>query len=152
MRARRCRVKAIFSPLKSLAVLTAAVLLFAPHAGTASAAETIRIGFVISVTGPYGFIGTPQKEIIEAAVADVNKKGGIDGKQLEAFIEDDRSVPTNAVVAGTKLIKDKSICALVAASSFDSSAALIPIAEQEKVPYLVTAPIVNPNKKYVFIV
>jgi len=117
-----------------------------------NAAETVKIGFVISVTGPYGFIGTPQKEIIEAAVADVNKKGGIDGKQLEAFIEDDRSVPTNAVVAGTKLIKDKNISALVAASSSDSSAALIPIAEQEKVPYLVTAPIVNPNKKYVFIV
>jgi len=132
--------------------LVMAGLLWMAGGLSVNAAETVKIGFVISVTGPYGFIGTPQKEIIEAAVADVNKKGGIDGKQLEAFIEDDRSVPTNAVVAGTKLIKDKNISALVAASSSDSSAALIPIAEQEKVPYLVTAPIVNPNKKYVFIV
>lgn len=141
-----------FSSLKGALILIAAVLLFAFHAETAGATETIKIGFVISITGPYGFIGTPQKEIIEAAFADVNKKGGINGKQLEAFIEDDKSTPTNAVVAGTKLIKDKNICALVAASSSDSSAALIPIAEQEKIPYLVTAPIVNPNKKYVFIV
>ena len=141
-----------FSSLKGALILIAAVLLIALHVETARATETIKIGFVISVTGPYGFIGTPQKEIIEAAFADVNKKGGINGKQLEAFIEDDKSTPTNAVIAGTKLIRDKNICALVAASSSDSSAALIPIAEQEKIPYLVTAPIVNPNKKYVFIV
>ncbi len=137
---------------KGLLIFIATALLLMLHAQTARAAETIRIGFVISITGPYGFIGTPQKEIIEAAVADVNKKGGINGKQLEAFIEDDRGVPTNAVVAATKLIKDKNISVLVGASSSDSSAAMIPIADQEKVPYLVTAPIVNPNKKYVFIV
>jgi len=136
---------------KSMLILVG-VLLLAFHPGAVGAAESIKIGFVISVTGPYGFIGTPQKEIIEAAFADVNKKGGINGRQLEAFIEDDRSVPTNAVVAATKLIKDKNISALVGASSSDSSAAMIPIAEQEKVPYLVTAPIINPNKKYVFIV
>jgi branched-chain amino acid transport system substrate-binding protein len=133
-----------------LLVIVAALGFLAPP--VAYATDTTKIGFVISITGPYGFIGTPQKEIIEAAVADVNKKGGINGKQLEVFIEDDKSVPTNAVVAATKLIKDKNICALVAASSSDSSAAIVPIAEQEKVPYLVTAPIVNPNKKWVFIV
>ncbi len=139
--------------LKGMVALSlAAGLLFTVAGKTLWAAETIKIGFVISITGPYGFIGTPQKEVIDAAVADVNKKGGINGRQLEAFIEDDKSIPTNAVIAGTKLIKDKNICALVAASSSDSSAALIPTAEQEKVPYLVTAPVVNPNKKYIFIV
>lgn len=122
-------------------------------AGRSLAADPIKIGFVISITGPYGFIGTPQKEVIDAAVADVNKKGGLlNGRPLQAFIEDDQSVPTNAVIAGTKLIKDKGICALIGASSADSSAAIIPIAEQEKVPYLIAAPVVNPNKKYIFIV
>jgi len=125
---------------------------FSALAGQSAAAEPIRIGFVISITGPYGFIGTPQKEVIEAAVADINKKGGVIGRPLEALIEDDQSVPTNAVIAGTKLIKDKNVCALVGASSSDASAAMIPTAEQEKVPYLITAPVVNPNKRYVFIV
>ena len=144
---------AIVVVLRRLFVLCLATgLLFGVSAKLARAAEPIKVGFVISITGPYGFIGTPQKEIIDAAVAEVNKKGGINGRQLEALIEDDKSIPTNAIVAATKLIKDKNICALVAASSSDSSAAIVPIAEQEKVPYLVTAPIVNPNKKYVFIV
>jgi branched-chain amino acid transport system substrate-binding protein len=144
------RVKDSSVGLVALIVLVAGLLLTAGL--PARAAETTKIGFVISITGPYGFIGTPQKEIIEAAVADVNKRGGINGKQLEALIEDDKGVPTNAVIAATKLIRDKEICALIAASSSDSSAAIIPIADQEKVPYIVTAPIVNPNKRWVFIV
>lgn len=50
-----------FSSLKGALILIAAVLLFAFHAETAGATETIKIGFVISITGPYGFIGTPRK-------------------------------------------------------------------------------------------
>jgi branched-chain amino acid transport system substrate-binding protein len=107
---------------------------------------------VIGITGPYGFIGAPQKQVIEAVIADVNKKGGINGRPLQIFIEDDKSVPTNAVVAGTKLVRDRSVCALLAASSSDASSALIPVAEQAKVPYLVMAPVKDPNKSFVFIV
>src|SRR5208282_4357596 len=70
--------------LKGIFVLCLAVGLLLAAGKPAQAAETIKIGFVISITGPYGFIGTPQKEVIEAAVADVNKKGGINGRQLEA--------------------------------------------------------------------
>lgn len=117
-----------------------------------AAAEPIKIGVVISISGPYGFIGTPQKEVIEAVIADINKKGGVNGRPLEVLIEDDKSIPTNAVIAGTKLVKDKNVSALVAASSSDASAALIPTADQEKVPYIIMAPVRNPNRKYVFIV
>lgn len=116
-----------------------------------AAAEPIKVGLVISITGPYGFIGTPQKEVVEAIVKDVNKKGGINGRPLEVIIEDDKSVPTNSVVAATKLIKDMKVSAMVGASSSDGSAAITPTAEQEKVPYIITAPVINPNKKYVFI-
>ena len=134
-----------------LMAITTLTMIFASF-GQASAAEPIKIGFIISITGPYGFIGTPQKEVIEAAVADINKKGGLLGRPVEALIEDDKSVPTNAIIAGAKLIKDRNICALVAASSSDSSAALAPMADQEKVPYLITAPIIDPKRKYCFIV
>lgn len=134
-------------------LLTAVICISVVFAMTdrSSAADPIKVGFVISITGPYGFMGTAQKEVIEATFADINKKGGILGRPLEALIEDDQSVPTNAVIAGTKLIKDRNVCALIAASSSDASAALIPTAEQEKVPYLIAAPVVNPNKKYAFI-
>ncbi len=97
--------KAVFFLLMAMMCIFTVFALF----GQTSAAEPIKIGFIISITGPYGFIGTPQKEVIEAAVADINKKGGLLGRPVVALIEDDKSIPTNAVIAGAKLIKDKNL-------------------------------------------
>jgi branched-chain amino acid transport system substrate-binding protein len=117
---------------------------------TSSAAEPIRIGIVFSITGPGGFIGTPQKDAVVAIVESVNKRGGLLGRQIELFIEDDKSVPTNAVIAVTKLARDRKVCAIVGPSMTDSGMAMIPTCEQEKVPFLLTAPVAAPYKKWVF--
>lgn len=117
----------------------------------AAAAEPIRIGVVFSVTGPGGFIGTPQRDGIIAVVDDVNKRGGVLGRQVEVFVEDDKSSPTSAVVAATKLIKDKKVSVLIGPSMIDSGMAMIPVSEQEKTPFIVTGPVVSPFKKWVFI-
>jgi hypothetical protein len=46
------------------------------------------------VTGPFGFIGTPQKQAIETVAEDVNKKGGINGRPLQILIEDEYTPAT----------------------------------------------------------
>ena len=117
----------------------------------AAAAEPIKIGVVVSLTGWAGFIGTPQKEIITAVVDSTNKKGGINGRQVEILWEDDQSVPTNAIVSATKLIRDRKVCTVVGASTSDCSSAMIAITEQEKVPFFITAPVVDPKKRYSFV-
>jgi branched-chain amino acid transport system substrate-binding protein len=117
---------------------------------TASAADTIKIGHVCSITGWAGMLGSPQRDAMLAMVDYTNKHGGLLGKQIEAFIEDDQSNPTTAVIAATKLIKDVKVDVLVAATLSDCAAAVAPIAEQEKVPYIVTSPVDIPFKKYVF--
>ncbi|MGA2110472.1 MAG: ABC transporter substrate-binding protein, partial [Syntrophorhabdales bacterium] len=65
----------------------------------ASAAEPIKIGMVVSVTGPVGYLGTYQKEAMTALVEDINSKGGVLGRPLEVYLEDDQSAPTTAVIA-----------------------------------------------------
>jgi branched-chain amino acid transport system substrate-binding protein len=117
---------------------------------SASAADTIKIGHVCSITGWAGMLGSPQRDAMLAVVEDANKKGGLLGKQIEAFIEDDQSNPTTAVIAATKLIKDVKVDILVAATLSDCAAAIAPIAEQEKTPYIVTSPVDIPFKKYVY--
>ena len=82
-------------------------LLCAAGSGLSQAAEPIKIGTIFSITGWGGFIGTPQKEAFTALVEDINKNGGIDGRQLEFYYEDDQSIPTNAVIAATKLIRTR---------------------------------------------
>jgi branched-chain amino acid transport system substrate-binding protein len=116
----------------------------------ASAAEPIRIGTIFSISGWAGFIGTPQKEFFTAMIEDINAKGGVNGRPLEFYYEDDKSIPTNAVIAATKLIKDKKVVAMVGTSTSDSALAIVPTCEQEKVPFINSGPAFIPFKKWIF--
>ena len=96
-------------------------LVFATVGKPVQAAEPIRIGTIFSISGWAGFIGTPQKEFFTAMIDDINAKGGINGRPLEFYYEDDKSIPTNAVIAATKLIKDKKVVAMVGTSTSDAA-------------------------------
>jgi branched-chain amino acid transport system substrate-binding protein len=137
-----------------LFVSVTAVLLsstpFLAHAAEPAKAEPIRIGTIFSMTGVSGFVGTPQKEIFTAMIDDINAKGGVKGRLIELYFEDDKSTPTNAVVAATKLIKDKKVVAIVGTSMSDSALAIIPICEQENVPFINSGPARIPFKKWIF--
>ena len=49
----------------------------------------IKIGAVLSVTGPASFLGDPEKKTLEMYVADINAKGGVNGQQVKLFVYDD---------------------------------------------------------------
>jgi branched-chain amino acid transport system substrate-binding protein len=114
------------------------------------AAEPIKIGVVLSITGWGGFIGTPEKEAMVAVTDDVNRKGGVRGRPIELLIEDDKSNPTTAVIATTKLVKDQKVCMVLGPAISDSGMAMIPILEKEEVPFPVSGPVNTPYKKWVF--
>lgn len=116
------------------------------------AAEPIKVGAVISLTGWAGFIGTPQKAAFIAIFDEINAKGGINGRLIEYYLEDDQSNPTTAVIAATKLIRDKKVAIMTGPSITDSGMSMIPVCEQEQVPFVITGPVVAPFKKWVFLV
>ena len=118
----------------------------------AHAADPVKVGAVISLTGWAGFIGTPQKEAFTAIFDEINAKGGIRGRRIEYYFEDDQSNPTTAVVAAAKLIRDKKVAIMTGPSITDSGMSMIPICEQEGVPFVITGPVVAPFKKWVFLV
>ena len=62
---------------------------------TAAQAE-IKIGAVLSVTGPASFLGDPEKKTLEMYVADINAKGGVNGQQIKLFVYDDGGDPNQA--------------------------------------------------------
>jgi len=68
------------------------------------AAETIKIGCIGPITGPYANYGLSVQHGIEVAVAEINAAGGISGKQVEFSMQDSQGDPTNAVAAYGKLI------------------------------------------------
>lgn len=144
-------VKSVVGRTVLLGCLVASLFFFV-GAVPARSAEPIRIGVVLSITGSTGFVGTMERDGIIAIVDDVNRKGGVLGRPLEVFLEDDQSNPTTSVIAATKLVKDKKVCMIVGPSMTDAGMAIIPVCEQEQVPFIITAPVVSPFKKWSFII
>ncbi len=88
-------------------VLAVAALLVA-SASSVSAQETIKIGVLEPLTGPFAASGTYVTNGAKIAADEINAKGGVLGKKIELVIEDNKSNPTEAASAAEKLmVRDK---------------------------------------------
>ena len=81
--------------------------------GAASAADTIKIGMVLPVTGPAAAVGGYALAGAKIALDRVNKSGGVLGKQLELITEDDQTTNPGAVLAFSKLAAQPDIVAFL---------------------------------------
>ena len=79
----------------------------------ARAAETLKIGMVIPVTGPAAAVGGYALAGAKIALDRVNKSGGVLGKQLELVTEDDQTTNPGAVLAFSKLAAQPDIIAFL---------------------------------------
>ena len=70
----------------------------------AVAGDTIKLGVAGSHSGDLASYGLPSINAAKLVVADINAKGGIDGKQVELLIEDDVCKPEVATNSATKLV------------------------------------------------
>jgi branched-chain amino acid transport system substrate-binding protein len=68
------------------------------------AAEPIRLGAIIPLTGPAAEIGTEEQRGIQFSVKKANAKGGIAGRQIEVLFEDNQAKPDLSVLAFNKLV------------------------------------------------
>jgi branched-chain amino acid transport system substrate-binding protein len=139
--------------IAGLAFLTCVLLLSIGGTPRLQAAEPIKVGAVLSLTGWAGSMGTPEKEAIELVVDEVNRQGGVLGRQIEVYYEDDQSNPTNSAIAATKLIRDKKVCCIIGASVTAACMPILPIIEQEGVPNISMGAgpeITMPLRKWVF--
>jgi len=76
-------------------------------AGTATAA-TLKIGSLSPLTGSYAADGNDIANGTRAAIAAIEKEGGIPGfDKIELFAEDDACDPRQAVAAANKLVNEK---------------------------------------------
>jgi len=127
--------------------------LMVPNGNPLFAAEPIKVGVVLCVTGWAGALGTLTKEAITIEAEEVNRKGGVLGRQIDLYIEDDQSNPTNAAVAATKLIRDKNVPIVIGSTLTVFCMPMIPIFEREQVPNISLGAgheITVPLKKWVF--
>jgi branched-chain amino acid transport system substrate-binding protein len=77
------------------------------------AADTLKIGMVAPITGPSAESGRWQIQGAKLAVAEINKAGGVLGKQVELVIEDGQTSNPGVILAFTKLAGDPDIAAFI---------------------------------------
>ncbi len=119
----------------------------------ALAAEPIKIGSVLSVTGPAAFLGDPELKTLQLYIEDINKKGGVLGRQLQLVHYDDGSDANKANAFGKRLIEDDKVDILVGGTTTGSTMSMVPLVEKAGIPFVSLAGavvIVEPVKKWVF--
>jgi branched-chain amino acid transport system substrate-binding protein len=116
--------------------LLSSMLLFVAMSCSKQTQEPIKIGAVLSVTGPASFLGEPEKNTLLMLKDQINKAGGINGRPIEIIIEDSKSDETQAVVAAKKLIEKENVLAIIGPSTTGESMALVPIVTAAKVPMI----------------
>jgi branched-chain amino acid transport system substrate-binding protein len=97
---------------------------------------TYKVGAVFSVTGRTSFLGDPEKKTAEMITEQINKAGGINGHKLELIVYDTEGDATKTTLAVKKLITQDKVCAIIGPSLSGTSLAVVPLAEQYKIPLI----------------
>ena len=135
------------------AIAFAAIAGAALLAGAPTASARVKVGAVLSVTGPASFLGEPEKRTLEIYVQDINAKGGVNGEQLDLIVYDDGGDANNARTFATRLVEQDKITAMVGGTTTGTSLAMIPVFEEAQVPFISLAgsiQIIQPVRKWVF--
>ena len=90
-----------------------AAALAVARSGDASGADTIKIGVTAEMTGPNAESGVYEVNGATMALEEINKAGGVLGKQLELKVEDTQSNNNGAVNALSRLASEGNLVAVV---------------------------------------
>src|SRR3989440_9252512 len=71
--------------------------------------STIKIGFPVPLTGPYGAEAQDQVRAAEVAIAEFNEAGGLDGRKAELLVRDDKLNPGEAATRTLELIEKEKV-------------------------------------------
>jgi branched-chain amino acid transport system substrate-binding protein len=99
-------------------------------------ARTITIGCSGALSGPLAAFGQDLKLGAEAAMAQLNAKGGINGRTLQLQMADDGYVPTRTADNVKKMLSESSVFALMSCIGTPNNAAIMPLIEENNLPYI----------------
>jgi branched-chain amino acid transport system substrate-binding protein len=137
--------------LLSSVVIASLLTAFACQAG--GGGDKVKIGVFMSMTGDTANFGISSVNGIKMAADEINNAGGINGKQVELDVQDDRSDPSEAATIVTKFVTQDGVNAILGEVASSRSIAAAPIAQSAKIPMLTpssTNPEVTRKGDYIF--
>jgi len=99
-------------------------------------AKALTIGSSGALTGPLAGFGADLKLGVEAAMGQINAKGGVNGRVLQFQMVDDAYVPQRTADNVKKMIGDGSVFALMSCIGTPNNAAIVPLIEESNLPYV----------------
>src|SRR5262245_44309396 len=114
------------------AALATAFLAAAP----VQAQDTLKLGLVAAMSGQSAKSGEAIVRGLALTIDEINAKGGVLGKKVELLVRDDESNPAKGVVAARELVQREKVAALFGGLDTPVSVAIVPFANQSKVPFM----------------
>ena len=102
----------------------------------AAASPDLVFGQSAALTGPASELGTGMRQGLLAAFEEVNRSGGLGGRQLSLVTLDDAYEPEAAIANTRTLIEEIQALALIGAVGPPTSRAAQPVAAEAGVPYI----------------
>lgn len=121
--------------------------------GQAFAANPIKVGAILSVTGSAAFLGEPELKTLQMYVDELNTNGGVLGRSLQLIHYDDGTDANKANSFAKRLIEEDKVDFIVGGSTTGSTMSMVPIVEKAGIPFMSLAGavvVVEPVKKWVF--
>ncbi|WP_247948496.1 ABC transporter substrate-binding protein [Streptococcus gordonii] len=109
------------------------------NSGSASGTEigkTLKIGFNFEETGDVASYGTAEQKGAKLAVDEINKAGGVDGKQIEVTDKDNKSELSEASTVSTNLVTQAKVNAIIGPATSGGTGAAITNAAKASVPLI----------------
>ena len=141
---------------RSLSAALAAALLLSLSlilTGCEKNTETVKIGALFAVTGPASFLGAPEARTAEMMVEELNKNGGVLGRQLELIIKDTGASSDKAISFAKQLIEEDRVIAIIGPTTSGETMKIKDLCQTYKTPLISAAAaetIVDPVASYVF--
>lgn len=102
-----------------------------------AADEPLRVGSVLSVTGPAAFLGEDMKAGLQLAVDEINDSGGIGGRKIAWTFYDAESQTQKAISETRRLISQDKVELIVSGGNMSGIAlAMAPMAESASIPFI----------------
>ena len=125
--------------MKILSIVLAAFTIFTACAnGENQKSEddsTIKIGSTFPLTGQYSNYGTSTLNGIQMAIDEINKNGGIKGKEISLESMDDKGEITDSVTSYNKLVED-GVSAVIGTNTSTPSNAIAEASQKDGIPVI----------------
>lgn len=96
---------------------------------------TIKVGFPVPLTGPYGTEAQDQVRAAEVAIAEFNEGGGLNGRKAELLVRDDKLNPGEAATRTLELIEKEKVNFIVGSLSASVQLAVNNVTKERKIIY-----------------